>query len=388
MKKMIAILLAAILALSWGLTATAGGADVDEMTPVSTVIATDAKSVILVDAGSGSVLYEQNADEKTAPASVTKIMTLLLTMEAIDEGKLKMDDMLTVSDVAADMGGSQVYLEPGEQMTVHDLLKCVAVASANDAATVLAEAVAGSVDAFVARMNERAGELGMRDTNFENPTGLDDGTVNHTTTARDIAAMSRELLRHDAIFEFTTTWMDTVRDGSFGLTNTNRLVRFYRGCNGLKTGYTSKAKYCISACAKRDGLQLIAVVLGSATRDNRNQTAKELLDYGFANFAAFVSTPEIPESLSVTGGMADNIPITAEPFSALLPKGKEKSVRTEIILPDAIAAPIAEGDPVGKIEYYLDENCIGSTDIRAAGTVAHISFLSQFLRLLKSGLYL
>ena len=239
----------------------------------------DCQSAVLMEASTGNVLFEMNADAALPPASVTKIMTLLLVMEAIDSGNMKLTDTLHASEYASSMGGSQVFIEPNEEMSVEDLLKSVVVASANDAAVVLAEGVAGSVDAFVDRMNKRAKELGMNNTNFENPTGLDDNTVNHVTSSMDIAIMSRELLKHETILNYTNIWMDTIRNGEFGLTNTNRLIRFYKGANGLKTGSTSKAKFCISATAKRDGMQLIAVVMGSPTRDIRNECAKKMTKY-------------------------------------------------------------------------------------------------------------
>ncbi len=241
-----------------------------------------APSAILMDAATGTILYEENAHERLAPASVTKVMTLLLVMEAIDSGILSWDDTITASAAAAAKGGSQVYLEEGEQMSVRDMVKSVTVSSANDCATALAEAISGSETAFVEKMNERAQELGMTDTHFVNCTGLDDdpNAKEHLTSAYDIAVMSRELLKHDEIKEFTTIWMDSVRDGQFGLSNTNKLVRFYQGTTGLKTGYTSAAGFCISASAERDGMELIAVVLHCASSTDRFESAKALLDYG------------------------------------------------------------------------------------------------------------
>ena len=242
----------------------------------------EAKSAVLMDFNTGTVLYEKNPDEPLPPASVTKIMTLLIIMEALDSGELSADEIVTVSEYAASMGGSQVFLEAGETMPINDFLKSIIIASANDCAVAMAEAVCGSEEVFVARMNQRAKELGMKNTHFENATGLDDDVSNHLTSARDIAIMSRELMKHDKIFEYTTTWMDSIRNGAFGLTNTNRLIRFYKGATGLKTGSTGKAGFCISATAKRDGLHLIAVIMGSETRDIRNNAAKKLLDYGFS----------------------------------------------------------------------------------------------------------
>ena len=237
----------------------------------------DCRGAILMEAVTGQVLYEQNADEAMPPASVTKIMTLLLVMEAIEAGSLKWNDSVTASTRASSMGGSQIFLKEGEQMPVRDLVKSVVIASANDAALALAEAVSGSEEAFVRNMNQRAAELGMKNTVFENTNGLDDTAKNHVTSARDIAIMSRELIRHKEILTFSSTWMDTVRNGAFGLTNTNRLVRFYRGCNGLKTGSTAKAGFCVSATAERDGMTLICVIMGAANRDTRNAAAASLL---------------------------------------------------------------------------------------------------------------
>lgn len=343
----------------------------------------DAKSVILMDAATGTVLYESNADEALPPASVTKIMTLLLVMEAVDGGKITMDDSVRVSDFAAGMGGSQVFLSPGEEMTVREMLKCVTVASANDAAVALAEYVSGSADAFVARMNERAGELGMKNTHFENPTGLDDNTQNHLTSARDIAIMSRELLTHPGILEFTGIWMDTVRNGSFGLTNTNRLIRFYQGANGLKTGSTGKAKFCISATALRDGMQLIAVVMGSSTRDARNETAKTLLDYGFAGYSLYRAEEQTPEPLPVKGGTAEQCPLKAENFTALLGKGEHKKVEAQTELPESLTAPVEKGTVVGKYKYLLDGKVIGEQEIVAAEDVERLGFGDVFRKLLQ-----
>ena len=246
------------------------------------------KSAVLIDVATGTVLYEQNAHEALAPASVTKVMTMLLIMEAIDSGRITFDDMVTASEAAAAKGGSQIYLKVGESMSVSDMLKSIAVSSANDCACAMAEHLAGSESAFVEMMNAKAKELGMNDTNFVNCTGLDDeeSAKAHRTSAYDIAVMSRELLKnHPDIKKFTTIWMDTVRNGTFGLSNTNKMVRFYAGCTGLKTGFTSGAGYCLSASAERDGLELIAVVMGAATSQDRFAACKSMLDYGFANFS-------------------------------------------------------------------------------------------------------
>ena len=262
------------------LTPALGSPAVDST--VAAELSLNCVSAILMESETGRVLYEQNADQPLLPASITKIMTLLLVMKAIEDGKLRLDDMLTCSDRAASMGGSQIYLEEGEQMTVEELIKCVVISSANDAALMLAEAVAGSEEVFVDMMNRCARELGMKNTNFENTNGLDDTVTNHVTSARDVAIMSRELIKYDKILEYSKIWMDTTRNGTFGLTNTNRLVRFYKGATGLKTGSTSKAKFCVSATAMRDGMHLICVIMAADTRDIRNAAATTLLDWGFA----------------------------------------------------------------------------------------------------------
>lgn len=356
--------------------------------PVSAVTAytadINAKSAILIEAETGLVMYEKSADTAYPPASVTKIMTLLLVMEAIKDGKTTLDDMVSVSEHAASMGGSQIYLEPGEQMRVEELIKSVVIASANDAAAALAEHICGSEETFVSLMNERAAQLGMNNTHFENTNGLDDTTQTHLTSARDIAIMSAELLKHETIKKYTTIWMDSVRDGQFGLTNTNRLIRFYNGANGLKTGSTSKAGFCISATAKRGGMQLIAVIMGAPSCDIRNAEAAKLLDYGFATYGYYCDTEEGIEDIYVLGGKQNSCSVTAEKYSAVLEKQKTASVTKEIIMPDAVAAPVESGDKIGSVVYYSDGKEIGRADIRAAGDVEKISFWDILIRMLKS----
>ena len=344
-------------------------------------IETEARSVILMEAQSGRVLYEENADEPLPPASVTKIMTLLLVMEALDSGRITLEDAVTVSERAASMGGSQVYLEPGEQMTVDEMIKCVVVASANDAAAALAEHVAGSLEGFVDAMNRRASELSMSATHFENTNGLDDTTKNHVTSARDIAIMSRELLKYDKILEYTCIWTDTVRNGAFGLTNTNKLIRFYKGANGLKTGFTSSAGYCISATAKRDGMQLIAVVMASPTSDQRNKTAVHLLDYGFANYEIFNAASPQQRTLPVSAGKEEVVALRYEDFSALLEKGQGKKVELTVELPEKLVAPVAEGQKVGRVIFSIDGRELGSAGIFAEQSVERLSVLDLFLKL-------
>lgn len=368
MRKILALLLALLTLVALPLMSWGDG------------IETQAKSLILVEGSTGKVLYELNADESLPPASVTKIMTLLLVFEAIEEGKLHFEDPITVSEQAAKMGGSQVYLEQGEQMTVDELLKCVVIASANDAAAALAEAVSGSLESFVSDMNRRAAELGMSHSNFENTNGLDD-TTTHLTSARDIAIMSKELLKHEKIFDYTTIWMDTVRNGAFGLTNTNRLIRFYNGANGLKTGSTSKAGFCISATAKRDGMQLIAVVMGSPTRDERNATAAKLLDYGFARYEVYNTPSLTQETLPVLGGKKDSVLLDCTPQSFVLEKGQGKKVEILTELPENLKAPVEKGQILGKIVYKLDGKELGSKEICAKESVDRLSKWDLFKKM-------
>ncbi len=340
------------------------------------------KSVILMEASTGAVLYKQNCDEALPPASVTKIMTLLLVMEAVDAGIAHMDSTVTVSANAASMGGSQVYLKEGEQMKLEDLLKSVVIASANDAAVALAEYVAGSVPSFVEKMNKRAAELGMKNTVFENVTGLDDTAEKHLTSARDIALMSQALIRHEEILQYSSIWMDTIRDGAFGLTNTNRLVRFYPGCTGLKTGSTSKAGFCVSVTAERDDFSLICVVMGAESRDVRNAIATELLDWGFANYAIYRAEAGRTEPIAVSGGAVDLCEATYDAFSCVLPKSKLSSVEKKITVPSTLSAPIGKGDAVGTVEYWLDGVSIGSVPAVADLDVPKINFFEVLTRLM------
>ena len=344
----------------------------------------EAKSAILMDADTGAVLYEQNADVALPPASVTKIMTLLLVMERIDEGALKWEDTITASAHAASMGGSQIFLKEGEQMTARDLIKSVVIASANDAAVALAEHTYGSEEAFVQRMNERAAELGMTTTHFENTNGLDDTAQNHVTSAKDIAIMSRELIRHKEILEFSSTWMDTIRNGQFGLTNTNRLVRFYRGCNGLKTGSTAKAGFCVSVTAEREDMTLICVIMGAENRDIRNAEAQKLLDWGFATYGLFTAESGAVGPVRVTGGKQDETTLTYPRFTAVLPKSDIPTVEHSVALPDSIKAPVRAGEAVGKITYTCKGQLLGEVHITATETVERLSFWELWGRILKS----
>lgn len=342
----------------------------------------DCKSAILMEASTGTVLYEKNADEALPPASVTKIMTLLLVMEAIDSGKISYTDMVTASAHACSMGGSQIYLKEGEQMSVEDLIKSVVISSANDAAVALAEFVAGSEESFVTQMNERARQLGMKNTSFENTNGLDDTAVSHLTSARDIAIMSRELIKHKKITEYSSIWMDTVRDGSFGLTNTNRLVRFYRGATGLKTGSTSKAGFCISATAERDGMTLICVIMASPTRDIRNSSATALLDWGFANFAVYEPPSVNIDTVKVIGGKKSQCKLGYDSFSLVVDKKDASGIECVIELPKEISSPIKKGDVIGKILYRSGEKEIKSIDIYSKEDIGKIKFSDVFFRML------
>ena len=337
--------------------------------------ALDCKSAVLMEAETGRILYEQNADESLPPASVTKVMTLLLAMEAIEKGTITLDQMLTASDRAASMGGTQVFLEVGEQMSTEDLLKSVIIASANDAAVVLAEAIAGSEESFVSMMNTRAAELGMKNTHFQNTNGLDDTVTNHVTSARDIAIMSRELIRHEKILQYSSIWMDTVRNGEFGLTNTNRLVRFYKGATGLKTGSTSKAKFCISATAKRDGMHLIAVIMGAPTRDIRNAEATKLLDWGFANYSLYRYDPCDLGEIKLLGSNKNTLNCKTDGIALLVPKGSSEKITAEVNLPNSVKAPISAGEHIGSIVFKLNGEDIGATEIVSSGEATSISFI-------------
>lgn len=344
----------------------------------------DALSGILMEASTGKVLFEQDADKALPPASVTKIMTLLLVMEAVDGGSISLDDIVTASAHASSMGGSQIYLKEGEQMTVSDMIKSVVISSANDAAVALAEHVAGSEETFVAKMNEKAAALGMKNTHFENTNGLDDTAQNHLTSARDIALMSAELItKHPKVLEYSSIWMDSVRGGTFGLTNTNRLIRFYRGANGLKTGSTSKAKFCISATAERDGMTLIAVVMGSPTRDIRNAEASKMLDYGFANYALYRLEKEDMGEIKVLGGTAQSCKISHGELSAVVESEKKGSIEIVTELPESAAAPIKSGDVVGTIRIMSDDTEIGKTNIVADEDVGKISYFGVFGQILR-----
>ena len=346
----------------------------------------DAPSALLMEKQTGTVLFAKDEHTPREPASVTKVMTLLLTMEAVDSGALSYDDAVTGSAHAASMGGSQIWLKEGEQMRVEDLIKAVCVVSGNDAAVALGEHLAGSEDAFVARMNERAKELGMNDTHFVNCTGLP--AEGHVTSAYDIALMSRELiLHHPDIRRFTTIWMDSLRDGQSMLVNTNKLVRFYPGATGLKTGSTSTAKYCISATAEKDGMELIAVILGGSTSDKRFADAKALLNYGFASYALVTAAPESPlPAVPVTLGTQKTVQTILTPDNALLlEKNRAGGLTQSLALPETLEAPIEAGEPLGTLDIFdAGGTAVASLPLLAGESVARVTWWQLFCRCMEA----
>ena len=376
MKRMILVLMTA--GLLFGLlpgAVTAAGPEVA------------GKSALLMDVATGTVLYEKNAHEPLAPASVTKVMTMLLIMEAVDSGKIGWDDSVTASEAAAAKGGSQVYLKVGESMSVSDMVKSIAVSSANDCACAMAEHIAGSEEAFVELMNSRAAELGMQDTHFVNCTGLDDSeeAKAHRTSAYDIALMSRELLKHHPdIKKFTTIWMDTVRNGAFGLSNTNKLVRFYQGATGLKTGFTSGAGYCLSASAQRNGLELIAVVMGCETSQDRFAACKSLLDYGFANYALVDPTPEAESAVAVKLGTAELVrAVPGEDTRLLVEKGQLNQIRIQTSLEETVTAPVSQGQRLGTMTICAGQQVLAQIPLVAEEAVSRLTFGQIFKLVLK-----
>lgn len=365
-KRFVSMLLAGVGALSVLTSARAAELEVA------------ASSAILMEARTGTVIYEKDSHARLPPASVTKIMTLLLVLEALDAGQISWEDTVIASEAASAKGGSQIYLEPGEEMSMDEMLKSVVVSSANDCATALAEHVAGSEAAFVELMNRRARELGMDDTHFVNCTGLDDGpeAAEHLTSAYDIAIMSRELLRHDAIRNYTTIWMDTVRDGTFGLANTNKLVRFYQGTTGLKTGYTSSAGHCLSASALRDGVEYIAVVLHCASSSERFQSAKVLLNYGFANYTLAGPDPtvEIPSVPVVLGTSQWVTPVMADDTPVLIEKSRQASVTTTVEVDPQVRAPVEAGQQLGTLTLSSGAQTLAQIPLVADETVPRRSW--------------
>lgn len=346
-----------------------------------------APSYVLMERSTGEVLLEHNAHERLRPASVTKVMTLLLIMEALDDGRIGWDDMVQTSAAAAAKGGSQIYLEENEQLPLEEMLKSIVVSSANDCACAMAEHIAGSEAAFVEMMNARAEQLGMTDTHFVNCTGLDDEpeAAEHLTTAYDIALMSRELLGHEAIKKYTTIWMDTVRDGQFGLSNTNKLVRFYDGTTGLKTGYTSAAGHCLSASAERNGMELIAVVLHCASSTDRFESAKALLNYGFSNYA--LVTPELGElpAVPVTLGTAAEItPVLADETPILIDKALAAGVETRVCVDESVTAPVEAGQTLGTLTITSGGQTIAERDLVAPEPVGALRWGDVYLQMLRA----
>ena len=371
MKKVTTLLLAVLLLAGW-LPRRAAAVDLN----------LNAKSALLMDVATGTVLYEKECHERLAPASVTKVMTMLLIMEALDDGRIHLDDQVTASEAAAAKGGSQIYLKAGETMPVSDMLKSIAVSSANDCACAMAELIAGSESAFVEQMNQRAAELGMADTHFVNCTGLDDSkeAESHRTSAYDIALMSRQLLKyHPDIKKYTTIWMDTVRGGTFGLSNTNKLIRFFSGSTGLKTGFTSGAGYCLSATAKREGMELIAVVMGCESAQKRTADCKALLDYGFATYS--VVRPGLKEgrTVAVHLGKQNTVPVElTERREILVDKAKRTSLSARVELAQLVPAPVEKGQQVGTISVYAGEKLLIQLPLAAAQAVAKLSFGDVF----------
>jgi len=359
---------------------------------VDTQLELASPSAVLMEGSTGMVVFDKNKDERLKPASITKIMTLILIFEALDSGKIKLTDQVSVSDHAASMGGSQVYLEPNEIQDVNTMIKCISIASANDACVAMAEYIAGSEEEFVAMMNAKAKELGMNNTNFVNCCGLD--TDNHYSSAYDVALMSRELItKHPKISEYATVWMDTIihttKKGKteFGLTNTNKLVRFYDGITGLKTGSTGMAKYCLSASARRKDMDLIAVIMAAPDTKTRFNEASKLLNYGFANYSVFKDDNEdlVVDPVTVSKGVQDTVQGKInETFSYLCTKGKTAdAIHKEVVLNDEIKAPVAAGDKIGEIIYYYDKEKIGSIDIVASQSVGKANYKDYFVKLLK-----
>lgn len=344
-------------------------------------IAVEAPAAVLMEKETGQLIYEKSAHERRFPASVTKVMTMLLIVEDIESGKISLEDTVTASERAASFGGSCVYLEAGEQMSVRDMLKCIAVVSANDCAVAMAEHISGSESLFVERMNQRAAQLGMKDTHFTNCSGLfDDG--DHYTSAYDVALMSRELIRHDMIKEFTTIWMDSIRDGEFELSNTNRLVHSYPGCTGLKTGYTSSSMYCLSATAERDGVEYIAVVLGGKSSDSRNKDAQTLLDVAFANYSLCPLTRQDPlPRMRVELGREESVELVYGGEAYALVEGKGGTPEYELELQESLRAPVAKGQQLGTLTVRLNGETVAGVPVCAGEDVEKIGFFGLFARL-------
>ena len=375
-KRMLAIFVLLVL-LAGALLPAVRAAELDLPAP----------SYVLMERSTGEVLLEHNAHERLRPASVTKVMTLLLIMEALDDGRIGWDDMVQTSAAAAAKGGSQIYLEENEQLPLEEMLKSIVVSSANDCACAMAEHIAGSEAAFVEMRNARAEQLGMTDTRFVNCTGLDDEpeAAEHLTTAYDIALMSRELLGHEAVKKYTTIWMDTVRDGQFGLSNTNKLVRFYDGTTGLKTGYTSAAGHCLSASAERNGMELIAVVLHCASSTDRFESAKALLNYGFSNYALVTPEPgELPAVPVTLGTAAEITPVLADETPILIDKALAAGVETRVCVDESVTAPVETGQTLGTLTITSGGQTIAERDLIAPEPVGALRWGDVYLQMLRA----
>ena len=378
-KKVMSLFLCAVLIAAFPCM---GAAAKQEEIPL------DAKAAVLMDISSGKVLYGKQEHKQLFPASITKVMSLILVMEALESGELKLTDMVTASKNAVSYGGSQIWLKEGESMSVDDMLKAVVVSSANDACTALGEHVAGTSDAFVARMNEKAKALGMRDTHFENCTGLDDSQTKHLSTAFDVALMSAELMRHELIQSYSTIWMDTLRGGETMLVNTNKLVRTFEGCIGLKTGTTSKAGFCVSAVADRDGTTLCAVILGAENSDERFHSAARLLEYGFSGYETAFPTVNLSQSgeVKVLGGTAHTAHIApaSEQTAFTVAKGEKNKVESKITLKKSVSAPVEKGAILGRADFFLNEKKIGSEDIINTKYIGRLTFWQAMREVVES----
>lgn len=382
MKKLISVFLCLLISLSGTIYCFAEEKEINTKAPFEDF----SKSSILMCADTGDIIYENNAYEHLSPASVTKVMSMLLILEALESGKISLSDEVVTSKNAVAMGGSQIWLEEGEKMTVDELLKAVAVASANDACTALAEYIAGSTTSFVSMMNERAKELGLENTNFENCTGLDDTATNHYSCAYDIAVISREVMQHELIKNYTTIWLDYLRNGETELNNTNKLVNTYNGITGLKTGTTSKAGFCVCATAERDGMSLISVVLGADTSEDRFTSASNMLDYGFANYQIIV--PEIDETqistVKVINGIEKSVmPIYDETDKILVKKGGE-DITYEYKTEPSVSAPVKSGDKLGEIIIKSGNETIRTVKLYSGKNIDKISFSYVFKEMLSN----
>ena len=389
MKKLLLLFLIVILVFSFSVS-TFAYAETSVSTQLKDRLQNapeiSAKSAVLYEATTGTILYEKNSSEALPPASVTKIMTLLLLAQGIEDGSISLDDRVIISKNASSMGGSQVFLKEGEEMSVEELLKCTVIASANDASVALAEHLCGSEEAFVKKMNMKAEELKLSGSRFENTTGLDDTVNNHTMSAYDIAVLSSLLIQYDFITKYSSLWQDTIRDGAFTLTNTNRLVRYYDGCNGLKTGSTDKAGYCVSVSAQRNNLKLICVIMGADSKEKRNEEARALLDYGFSSVSLYESPSVLLEKIPVLKSSRESIWIREEGFRYLCEKGSVKNIEKVYEIPNECIAPLEVGQIVGSVKYYLDGVYIGESKLFAEEEARALGFI-EILKLVLLSLY-